>query len=277
MRRGNKGGFNLQDLFNKYAGINSNFHMLFLIFIVLILFIFLNMGSGLSQQVSSIAFSINSNIIYAVDVMASNLDSAKKYIDEKLYKNEIRNLRKQILLLKQQRILDHAQIEENKYLKSLLNYEDGAKKKFLTTKIISSSLNLKAGNFLIPVGINNGVNLQSYVTSEFGLGGKIIEVGENFSKVSIITETGHNTPILFATSRERAVVSGQGIKNKELYIKFSSKISNSMLGEVAVTTGDGGMYPYGLLVGTVEKTDSGNIVLSPFFTIEDLEFVQVYY
>ena len=187
----------------------------------------------IGKPVNSISTSINgiSNFLF---IYSQNTNL--KYENEELYK--WKDLAQKLL-------------EENKELKQLLNSVNNLPGNYVTAKIISNS----AGNYIktitINVGKNDGVLLGNAVVNNWGMVGRIVELGNKASRVLLTTDINSQIPIYFERSKYRAILIG---KNSDLLeIKFLKNRVNLMDQDRLITSGEGGLLPRGLVVGTYYK------------------------
>ena len=187
----------------------------------------------IGKPVNSISTSINgiSNFLF---IYSQNTNL--KYENEELYK--WKDLAQKLL-------------EENKELKQLLNSVNNLPGNYITAKIISNS----AGNYIktitINVGKNDGVLLGNAVVNNWGMVGRIVELGNKASRVLLTTDINSQIPIYFERTKYRAILIG---KNSDLLeIKFLKNRVNLMDQDRLITSGEGGLLPRGLVVGTYYK------------------------
>ena len=187
----------------------------------------------IGKPVNSITKSINGiNNFLFIYSQNTNL----KYENEELYK---------------WKDLGQKLLEENKELKQLLNSVNNLPGNYVTAKIISNS----AGNYIktitINVGKNDGVLLGNAVVNNWGMVGRIVELGNKASRVLLTTDINSQIPIYFERTKYRAILIG---KNSDLLeIKFLKNRVNLMDQDRLITSGEGGLLPRGLVVGTYYK------------------------
>ncbi len=138
-------------------------------------------------------------------------------------------------------------LAENEQLKKQLNSVSTNKERLITTKVISNSGGSYVKTITIDVGSNDGVKLGNPVINNWGMIGRIVELGKNASRVLLTVDINSQIPVYFENSLYRAILVG---KNSDLLeVKFLKKrviISNN---ERLMTSGEGGILPRGLPVG----------------------------
>ncbi len=130
----------------------------------------------------------------------------------------------------------------------------------------------------IDIGKKHGIERNMPVITHQGVVGRVINVYPNFSKVMLITDVNSSIDVLDQRSRVRGILSGRSDEVCELrYIKKTDDVKE---GDPIITSGWGGYFPKGLLVGwvtRVEKTGGifQKIEVSPSAQLKSLEEVLV--
>ena len=132
---------------------------------------------------------------------------------------------------------------------------------------------------LIDKGTVDGVEIGFPVVVAQGVAGRIIEVSWNVSKVLLLVDYNSNIDALVQRNRCQGVVQGRDRAGCELkYVQRSEEIR---VGDVVISSGLAGVFPKGLLLGTVaevDKTETGlfqRIALHPSVDVTRLEEVLV--
>ena len=109
------------------------------------------------------------------------------------------------------------------------------------------------------------------------------EVGSNWAKIITITDPECSVGALIERSDEYGVTEGDAAFGQEGKCKLSyiSKNTNLLVGDTLLTSGLGGIFPPGLLIGKVQsiKTDVQGIsqyaVVEPLCDLEKLKSVLI--
>ena len=111
------------------------------------------------------------------------------------------------------------------------------------------------------------------VTDGLGLVGRISGVGQSSSRVLLLTDTASRIPVTVQPSGQRAMLAGD---NSPLpVLDFIEAPEQVRPGDRVVSSGDGGVFPAGLLVGQVVLANDGRLRLRLSADYERLEFVRV--
>ena len=108
---------------------------------------------------------------------------------------------------------------ENEELKKLLNGVNKISDNFVTAKVISNS----SGSYIKTITINvgtNGLSIGNAVINNWGMIGRVIEVGKNSARVLLVTDINSQIPVYFEKSKHKAIVIGNNSDLLEIkYLK----------------------------------------------------------
>ncbi|MFD1883652.1 rod shape-determining protein MreC [Paracoccus pacificus] len=126
---------------------------------------------------------------------------------------------------------------------------------------------------LLNVGARDGI-VDGWATMDgIGLVGRIAGVGERTSRVMLLTDPSSRTPVNIQPSGQRAFLTGD---NTELpLLDFLESPENVRAGDRVVSSGDGGVFPPGLLVGQVAEGSDGRLRVRMAADYGQLEFLRV--
>ena len=106
-----------------------------------------------------------------------------------------------------------------------------------------------------------------------GLVGRISGVGDETSRVMLVTDTSSQIPVTIQPSGQRAILSGDNTVNPLL--QFIEDPDLVKPGDRVVTSGDGGVFPADLLVGQLARGTDGRMRTRLSADLERLEFLRV--
>lgn len=162
---------------------------------------------------------------------------------------------------------------ENASLQTLLNIKLPSQNSFVTARIIADSGNAYAHTILVLAGTNAGVEKGQAVLSGDGLLGRVIEAGEDTARVLLLGDINARIPVMVEGSNIRAMVAGNGGTLPLLaHLPPDSALQE---GQRVITSGHGGLFPFGLPVGTVVKTPRGFWAIRPFADIDRTTHVRI--
>jgi rod shape-determining protein MreC len=100
-----------------------------------------------------------------------------------------------------------------------------------------------------------GVQPGAVAVNEGGLVGRVIHLGERSSRILLISDYSSRLPVLGEVSGVRAIMYGQDREAARL--GDLPEDAGFVEGERILTSGDGGAYPRGLVVGSARQDGSG--------------------
>lgn len=139
-------------------------------------------------------------------------------------------------------------------------------------RTISARLILDAGGpfkrtLLANAGADHGVERGYIALNEHGLIGRVVAVGRRSSRVLILDDFNSKIPVMGLQSRARAVLAGDASAAPRMEtgfaamnaprLEYQAPVGVLREGERIVTSGDGGVFPRGLLVGFATRDDDG--------------------
>ncbi|MGM9522451.1 MAG: rod shape-determining protein MreC [Oscillospiraceae bacterium] len=208
----------------------------------------------------------------AITSMVSALENAYDYMyrfDEIKAENE--ELKARVAKLEEE-YREYTEIsEENSRLRQLLNFSEKHEDLvFEPVSVISWTASNFSSSFTISKGSDSGVELYDAVVTETGyLVGQVTEVTSASSTVTTITDTTLSVGALIYETGETGVTVGDFSLFKEGRLKLSylGGDSNVIIGSTVVTSGDGGVYPSGLVIGYVDGVSADSSGLDSYATV----------
>jgi rod shape-determining protein MreC len=126
---------------------------------------------------------------------------------------------------------------------------------------------------LLNVGARDGI-LDGWATMDgLGLVGRISGVGQSSSRVILLTDTNSRIPVTIHPSGQRAILSGDN--SAAPLLDFLESPDEIRPGDRVVSSGDGGVFPAGLLVGQVALGPDRRLRVRLSADYERLEFMRV--
>ena len=131
----------------------------------------------------------------------------------------------------------------------------------------------------INVGSDDGVQVGQGVISSCGLYGQVESVTSTTAVVRLVNDAESSTSAMLQSTHERGIL--QGSYDGTLTLEYISIDSTVGEGDIVITSGKGGVYPRGIILGTVTavETDSSmlyySLTVEPIYQIADCEEVLV--
>ena len=126
---------------------------------------------------------------------------------------------------------------------------------------------------LLNVGERDGIRDGWATMDGIGLVGRISGVGQTTSRVILLTDANSRIPVTVQPSGQKALLSGDNTSAPPL--EFLEKLDLVRPGDRVISSGDGGVFPAGLLVGQVAQGVDGRLRVRLAADYERLEFLRV--
>lgn len=211
---------------------------------------------GFSNPLSNVLGILSTPVQGAVTSFAGWLEGVYSYSFERdALAAENEALRKQVAELEQQAREGQAASRENKRLYALLGLREKRRDfVFEPATVVSRSSTNWASTLTISKGSVHGVAAGDCVIDETGtLVGVISEVGLTWSTLITVIDAELEMGGLVERTESAAIIEGDFSLMTRGYLKLSYLPENTELlaGDLVVTSGKGGVYPSGLVVGTI--------------------------
>jgi rod shape-determining protein MreC len=167
-------------------------------------------------------------------------------------------------------------------LRHALNYRERSVFKLLAAEVIARDSSSWWRTLTINRGSRDAIETDMPVVTDVGLVGKTTTVSETISVVLLISDESCRIAASVEGSREQGIVSGQRVTGgltPLLDLNFLSKQADLKPGQKVYTSGVGGVFPSGLLIGVVKsfrvRELDGQAQLTPAVDLSHLEDVFV--
>ena len=224
------------------------------IIILIVVVIVSNISTGnlwpMESAVGKLFMPIQNGIIYLKNKITGN---EQELSDIQTLKEENQKLKDENSQLQEQ--LRELEIlkSENNTLKEYVNLKD--KYSSYTTVpayVIQRSLSNYDKLIVINAGTDDGINVNMPVISESGLVGHVISVTNDTAKIQTIIDTASNVSANISNVQDSVVLKGTLNSTEILKATYIPADSTILQGDEVVTSGLGGIYPKGILVGNVK-------------------------
>ena len=235
-------------------------------------------GVGLLSNVSG---AIRTPFQKVATAVVSRMEELYGYIYEyDNLKQENERLRAQLADLEQQIRENDQAAEENARLREILNLQQKhTDYVFESAKVVSWNASNWDSSCTISKGADAELAVGDSVVTEYGvLVGTITEVGASWSTVETVVDLDTNIGVLVGAEEVSGILEGDYTLMRSQYMRLSfvAETGQIITGDVVVTSGAGGAYPQGLIVGTVSSVHSeaaGQVeyaVVEPYTKLDDL-------
>ena len=182
--------------------------------------------------------------------------------------NERLRKRIQALELEKQKLLEAA--ATNRQLKELLDFRGSLSGTPVIASIIANSASSWVQSCMLDKGSADGIRKGMGVVTPLGVVGQVVSVTARTATVLLLTDPNSGIDVLVQRTRSRGIVSGSLETGTILkYVKRSEDVQE---GDRLITSGMDGVFPKGMMVGTVIKVRKQQLGLFQF--VEVLPAVQ---
>lgn len=164
---------------------------------------------------------------------------------------ENRALRQQIDLAQQQTTHYRELETENARLRELLAFKRALPGTALAAEIIGKDPSAWFKTVIVDKGATDGVTRGLPALTTRGVVGQIIEVAPHQSKLMLIIDRNSAADALVQRTRARGIV--KGAASEECYLDYVLYEDEVRVGDDVVASGFDGVYPKGVLIGTVSS------------------------
>ena len=162
----------------------------------------------------------------------------------------ILELEAQVRKLSQYEAVALSMAERLEVYEDILNMQGEPDDTEVTARIMAEADGPFAEAFLANAGQLNGVEEGYFAANDRGLVGRVVQVGQRSSRILKITDFNSRVPIMGEASGLRAIMFGG--RDGDGRLTDQPESGTFITGERVLTSGEGGLFPRGVLVGYVK-------------------------
>jgi rod shape-determining protein MreC len=163
--------------------------------------------------------------------------------------------------------------QENARLLDLNNVRLDPRLTYITGVVMADSGSPFRQSVLLNVGARDGIVDGWAAMDGIGLVGRISGVGQSSARVILLTDAASSIPATIQPSGQTALITGDNTAAP--VVDFLENRELVRPGDRVVTSGDGGVFPAGLLIGQVAEDRTGRLRVRLSADYERLEFLRV--
>ncbi len=201
----------------------------------------------------------------------------EKYTSLFSVREENAQLRQELLQYKTANIEYREAVATNVRLQKLLELKESLPPPTLTAEIVGKDPSLWFRTLTINRGSSDGVQKGMPVVTVEGVVGQVLTSSPNYSKVLLATDPNSALDVITQKTRVHGIVKGLGREAFGLhYVLKSAEVEKD---DYVLTSGLGGVFPKGLMVGTVSEITKSrrgmfqNIEIEPAVDFSQLEYL----
>ena len=228
--------------------------------LLLISLLLLSVGVRTHQRIDPLTGAVLEGMRPLQSVVSAGVDAAghvwRTYVLLVGVKEENAALRQRVLQLEQQQVR-MAEIEQtDQRLTELLKFRALLEGEVQAARIIGRDPLPWFGTVIINKGEADGVHRNMAVLSPFGVVGQTIATSSHSARVLLITD--HNSGVDGVVQRSRARGIVEGALDGRCVMKYLKRGEDAEVDDRVVTSGLDGIFPKGILVGTITHVTRGN-------------------
>jgi rod shape-determining protein MreC len=145
-------------------------------------------------------------------------------------------------------------IEENRRLRALLGFLPPPGFRIVPTEIIGVYGSGIPNTALINLGERHAVRVNQAVITRNGVAGRVARVLKDYSVVYLLTEPRCRVAVRIQRSREQGII--RYSLRRGMYLDNVPRSDDVVVGDTVITSGVGGIFPEGLVVGEIVNVAS---------------------
>ncbi len=196
-------------------------------------------------------------VIPVEDFVNTSIDSVGKAWNRYIFlvglEEENRKLNKEVSSLKGEINACREACFECDRLKKLLAMRESSGFETIAAKVVGRERSSVFKTILINRGSSDGLTVGLPVLAFEGVAGRIIDVSWNVSTVLLLIDYNSNIDALVQSVRAQGILQGSGREGCTL--KYVQRLEEVKAGDPVICSGLAGVFPKGLLLGTVVSVD----------------------
>ncbi|HEX7831225.1 MAG TPA: rod shape-determining protein MreC [Thermoanaerobaculia bacterium] len=177
------------------------------------------------------------------------------YLDMRRAVNENLELRRKVGSLTTENLKLRQSASDLRRLRSLLAYAEQFEMKTSMAQTIMLDTAGRFKSIIIDRGASDGVQVNDVVANANGLVGRVVLTTNDLAKVQLVTDNNCSVGSLVERTRRQGVVRGSGGTSVQMFDIPS--LADVQPGDKILTAGIDGIYPKGIPIGTVVRSDPG--------------------
>ena len=195
-----------------------------------------------------ITFPFQKAVTFSTEALGDLIDSYVLLVN---LKRENRTLKETVARLQEENNLLREKAIASERMQNLLRFSKKITRPMLPVQVIGIDPSSWFRTIVIDKGTKHGVKRGMPVVSPEGIVGHVLQSSNHCAKVLLITDFNSSVDAIIQRSRARGLVEGNG--ETLCRLKHAPRTHDIQLGDRVVTSGLGGRYPKGLMIGTISK------------------------
>jgi len=163
--------------------------------------------------------------------------------------------------------------QKNAQLRALNNVKLSKDLVWVTGEIMADSGSPFYQSGVINIGIKDGIKNGSAAVDGLGLVGRISGIGQNVARVLFLTDISSAIPIKIKRNNQKGLLIGDN--SPWPLLEFVEEKALINIGDRVFTSGDGNVFPSGILIGNIFIDSRKKLRVKPIANFESLEFLRI--
>lgn len=216
----------------------------------LIALLLLQTSPRLSQQIEPVRTAASDQLFHMSKPSLIDQITGASAKDQRILDLEAR-----VRELAQYEALALSMAERLEVYEDILNMQGEPSGAEVTARIMAEADGPFAEALLANAGTINGVEVGYFAENDRGLVGRVVQVGQRSSRILKITDFNSRVPVMGESSGLRAIMFGG--RDGDGRLTDQPEAGEFIRGERILTSGEGGLFPRGVVVGTVQGQGDG--------------------
>ncbi len=142
---------------------------------------------------------------------------------------------------------------ENQRLRELLAFQESVPYDMAPVGVVGKDFNSWSRTLIINQGSRSGIERGMAVVRPEGVVGRVLSVSPSYAQVLLVIDSNSDVPSIFQRTRAEGIVEGK--ITSQCQVKYLNRLADVQREDLVITSGLGGIYPKGLIVGTVHSVE----------------------
>lgn len=231
-----------------------------------------NIANTIFEPIESITYSISSEIMGQIE----------RTVGSKETRAEVMRLESENRSLVMENARLTSVINKEDFLKNEAKAIDESQNEYIKANVVNSDVSSLTSNFTIDKGKKDGIKQNDIILKAIGdsnyytgLVGKVTEVFETTARVETINNQANDVSFINTRSGDYGVIDKFTSRTIQGYmLDVESEAKNS---DVLMTSGLGGVYPYGIYIGQISNVSMSQDTLRKNITVDSpVDFSHIY-
>jgi rod shape-determining protein MreC len=170
-------------------------------------------------------------------------------------------------------------VRENERLRHIVDFGLAIPGRKVVAQVIAQDVSAEFRVIRLAKGQRHGIERGMAVVTPEGIVGRVLRVTAEYADVLTLLDSSSAVDALVQRSRARGVI--EGMTESTLLFKYLRRTDDIEIGDMVVSSGVGGLFPKGLVIGRVSRVERKNygitqtVEVSPAVDFSKLEEVTV--